>query len=101
MDNDTLEQIQSQPYELRVALFATLFYMVDKSNASMPVTFETIQLAANVCGIDAEFGAKLIKDEKYKDLVEGLDIPPETQKLMSLAALTLFPMDLESEVDDE
>ena len=101
MDNDTLEQIQSQPYELRVALFATLFYMVDKSNASMPVTFETIQMAARICDIDPELGARMIKDEKYKELVEGLNIPPETQKLMSLAALTLFPMDIEREDDDE
>ena len=100
MDDKTLEQLQNQPYELRVALFATLFYMVDKSNASMPVTFETIQMAARICNIDAELGARMIKDGKYKELVEGLNIPPDLQKLMSIAALTLFPMDIESG-DDE
>ena len=99
MDNDTLEQIQSQPYELRVALFATLFYMVDKSNASMPITFETIQMAARICDIDPELGARMIKDGKCKELVERLNIPPEIQKLMTLAALTLFPMDIGG--DDE
>jgi len=94
MDDKTLEQLQNQPYELRVALFATLFYMVDKSKASMPITFETIQMAAHICDIDAELGARMIKDGKYKTLIEGLNIPPETQKLMTLAALSLFPMDI-------
>ena len=94
MDNDTLEKIQNSPYEIRVALFATLFYMIDKSKASMPITFETIQMAARICDIDAELGAKLIKNGDYKTLVEGLNIPPEVQKLMSLAALSLFPMDI-------
>ena len=94
MDNDTLEQIQNAPHEIRVALFATLFYMIDKSNAGLPITFETIKIAARICAIDPEYGARLIKDGDYKALVEGLDIPLETQKLMSLAALTLFPMDI-------
>lgn len=100
MDNNTLEQIQSQPYELRVALFATLFYMVDKSNAGLPITFETIHMAAHICDIDPEDGAQLIKDGKYKTLVEGLNIPPELQKLMTLAALSLFPMDIGGDKDE-
>ena len=94
MDDKTLEDIQGQPYEIRVTLFATLFYMIDKSNAGLPITFETIQMAANICDIDAELGARMIKDGKYKTLIEGMNIPPETQKLMTLAALTLFPMDI-------
>ena len=94
MDDKTLEDIQGQPYEIRVALFASLFYMVDKSNASLPITFETIQIASNICDIDPELGARMVKDGNYKTLVEGLNIPPETQKLMTLAALSLFPLDL-------
>lgn len=102
MDDKTLlEEIQSQPVEIRVALFASLFYMVDKTNASLPITFETIQMAARICDIDVELGAKMIADESYKTLIDGMNIPPDTQKLMSLAALSLFPMDIESESDDE
>ena len=93
-NNNILEQIQSQPYEIRVALFATLFYMVDKSNAGLPITFDTIQIAARLCTIDALVAGKMIKEGKHKILIESLDIPPETQKLMTLAALSLFPMDI-------
>ena len=91
MDNK-LDEIKDWPYDLRVALFATLFYIVKKSGSSFPIIYETIKLTADLCDIDVEIGAQIVKDDKEAEIVEKVGIPPELQKRMTLVALTLFPM---------
>ena len=94
---DKLDLLRMQPYDVRITLTVMLFYTIKSTNASLPITFDNVHFASMILNIDANEVWRIITNDREKEVIDRAQLPTDFMKMMSIATLMVFPM----EVNDE
>lgn len=94
---DKLELLRRQPYDVRITLTVMLFYTIKSTNASLPITFDNVHFASMILNVDANEVWRIIANDREKEVIDRAQLPNDFMKMMSIATLMVFPM----EVNDE
>ena len=94
---DKLELLRMQPYDVRITLTVMLFYTIKSTNASLPITFDNVHFASMILNVDANEVWRIIANDREKEVIDRAQLPNDFMKIMSIATLMVFPM----EVNDE
>jgi hypothetical protein len=94
---DKLELLRMQPYDVRITLTVMLFYTIKSTNASLPITFDNVHFASMILNVDANEVWRIIANDREKEVIDRAQLPNDFMKMMSIATLMVFPM----EVNDE
>lgn len=94
---DKLELLRMQPYDVRITLTVMLFYTIKSTNASLPITFDNVHFASTLLNVDANEVWRIIANDREKEVIDRAQLPNDFMKMMSIATLMVFPM----EVNDE
>lgn len=94
---DKLELLRRQPYDVRITLTVMLFYTIKSTNASLPITFDNVHFASMILNVDANEVWRIIANDREKEVIDRAQLPDDFMKMMSIATLMVFPM----EVNDE
>lgn len=94
---DKLELLRRQPYDVRITLTVMLFYTIKSTNASLPITFDNVHFASMILNVDANEVWRIIANDQEKEIIDRAQLPDDFMKMMSIATLMVFPM----EVNDE
>lgn len=94
---DKLNLLRNQPYDVRITLTVMLFYTIKSTNASLPITFDNVRFASMILNVDANEVWRIIANDKEKEIIDRAQLPDDFMKMMSIATLMVFPM----EVNDE
>lgn len=94
---DKLDLLRMQPYDVRITLTVMLFYTIKSTNASLPITFDNVHFASMILNVDANEVWRIIANDREKEVIDRAQLPNDFMKMMSIATLMVFPM----EVNDE
>ena len=94
---DKLELLRRQPYDVRITLTVMLFYTIKSTNASLPITFDNVHFASMILNVDANEVWRILANDREKEVIDRAQLPDDFMKMMSIATLMVFPM----EVNDE
>lgn len=94
---DKLDRLRRQPYDVRITLTVMLFYTIKSTNASLPITFDNVHFASMILNVDANEVWRIITNDQEKEVIDRAQLPDDFMKMMSIATLMVFPM----EVNDE
>lgn len=94
---DKLDLLRRQPYDVRITLTVMLFYTIKSTNASLPITFDNVHFASMILNVDANEVWRIIANDREKEVIDRAQLPNDFMKMMSIATLMVFPM----EVNDE
>lgn len=94
---DKLELLRRQPYDVRITLTVMLFYTIKSTNTSLPITFDNVHFASMILNVDANEVWRIIANDQEKEVIDRAQLPDDFMKMMSIATLMVFPM----EVNDE
>lgn len=94
---DKLDLLRRQPYDVRITLTVMLFYTIKSTNASLPITFDNVHFASMILNVDADEVWRIIANDREKEVIDRAQLPDDFMKMMSIATLMVFPM----EVNDE
>ena len=94
---DKLERLRMQPYDVRITMTVMLFYTIKSTNASLPITFDNVHFASMILNVDANEVWRIIANDREKEVIDRAQLPDDFMKMMSIATLMVFPM----EVNDE
>lgn len=94
---DKLDLLRRQPYDVRITLTVMLFYTIKSTNASLPITFDNVHFASMILNVDADEVWRIIANDREKEVIDRAQLPNDFMKIMSIATLMVFPM----EVNDE
>lgn len=94
---DKLDLLRRQPYDVRITLTVMLFYTIKSTNASLPITFDNVHFASMILNVDADEVWRIIANDREKEVIDRAQLPNDFMKMMSIATLMVFPM----EVNDE
>lgn len=94
---DKLDLLRRQPYDVRITLTVMLFYTIKSTNASLPITFDNVHFASMILNVDANEVWRIIANDREKEVIDRAQLPDDFMKMMSIATLMVFPM----EVNDE
>ncbi len=94
---DKLELLRRQPYDVRITMTVMLFYTIKSTNASLPITFDNVHFASMILNVDANEVWRIIANDQEKEIIDRAQLPDDFMKMMSIATLMVFPM----EVNDE
>ena len=94
---DKLDRLRRQPYDVRITLTVMLFYTIKSTNASLPITFDNVHFASMILNVDANEVWRIIANDQEKEVIDRAQLPDDFMKMMSIATLMVFPM----EVNDE
>lgn len=94
---DRLELLRMQPYDERIALTVMLFYTIKSTNASLQITFNNVRFASMLMNVDASEVWRIVVNDREKEVIDRAQLPDEFIKMISIATLMVFPM----EVNDE
>lgn len=94
---DKLDLLRRQPYDVRITLTVMLFYTIKSTNASLPITFDNVHFASMILNVDANEVWRIIANDREKEVIDRAQLPNDFMKIMSIATLMVFPM----EVNDE
>ena len=94
---DKLELLRRQPYDVRITMTVMLFYTIKSTNASLPITFDNVHFASMILNVDANEVWRIIANDREKEIIDRAQLPDDFMKMMSIATLLVFPM----EVNDE
>ena len=94
---DKLDRLRMQPYDVRITMTVMLFYTIKSTNASLPITFDNVHFASMILNVDADEVWRIIANDREKEVIDRAQLPNDFMKIMSIATLMVFPM----EVNDE
>ena len=94
---DKLDRLRMQPYDVRITMTVMLFYTIKSTNASLPITFDNVHFASMILNVDANEVWRIIANDREKEVIDRAQLPNDFMKMMSIATLMVFPM----EVNDE
>ena len=94
---DKLDLLRMQPYDVRITMTVMLFYTIKSTNASLPITFDNVHFASMILNVDANEVWRIIANDREKEVIDRAQLPNDFMKMMSIATLMVFPM----EVNDE
>lgn len=94
---DKLDLLRRQPYDMRITMTVMLFYTIKSTNASLPITFDNVHFASMILNVDANEVWRIIANDREKEVIDRAQLPNDFMKMMSIATLMVFPM----EVNDE
>jgi hypothetical protein len=94
---DKLDLLRMQPYDMRITMTVMLFYTIKSTNASLPITFDNVHFASMILNVDANEVWRIIANDREKEVIDRAQLPNDFMKMMSIATLMVFPM----EVNDE
>ena len=94
---DELQQLRTQPYDVRLALCVSLFYTAKTSNSSLPIEPDTIDFASQVCDVNEDEVWSIVVQNREREIMDNIEIPNELIKVMSAVTLMLFPMEVDNE----
>ena len=94
---DKLDLLRRQPYDVRITLTVMLFYTIKSTNASLPITFDNVHFASMILNVDADEVWRIIANDREKEVIDRAQLPNDFMKIMSIATLMVFPMDVNDE----
>ncbi len=94
---DKLELLRRQPYDVRITMTVMLFYTIKSTNASLPITFDNVHFASMILNVNANEVWRILANDREKEVIDRAQLPDDFMKMMSIATLMVFPM----EVNDE
>lgn len=94
---DKLDLLRMQPYDMRITMTVMLFYTIKSTNASLPITFDNVHFTSMILNVDANEVWRIIANDREKEVIDRAQLPNDFMKMMSIATLMVFPM----EVNDE